>query len=123
MNEEIMTRLARVLVSRTSYTEAYEYEKKILSIRSTEPHLFLITNLAWQLRDITPAYEYATQYVRQHPRNIDILWIRSQVAIELGHRREAIDDLIRLKHLSPYNTEIGDLIQKLVTEEEMAKNF
>ena len=66
---------------------------------------------------------YARMYLKQYPHNPDILWLYSQSQVTNGERRDAIDTLIKLKNLTPYNQEIADLIQKLVTEEELAGNF
>ena len=54
----------------------------------------------------------------------DMLALLSESQIVLGKRKEAIETLTKLKNLSPYDApEIGQYIEKLRAEEEMAKNF
>ena len=53
-----------------------------------------------------------------------MLALLSESQIVLGKRKEAIETLTKLKNLSPYDApEIGQYIEKLRAEEEMAKNF
>lgn len=54
----------------------------------------------------------------------DMLALLSESQIVLGKRKEAIETLTKLKNLSPYEAaEISEYIEKLRTEEEMARNF
>ena len=53
-----------------------------------------------------------------------MLRLLSEAELATGRRKDAIQTLIKLKNLSPYSAhEIAETIQKLVAEEEMAKNF
>ncbi len=122
-DEEVLSKLSNNLIILGKYEIAYEIEKKIIGITPSEAHIFIITGLAWELSHQEEALEYARTYLKQFPKNPDILWIKWQAEIALGMRKEAIEDLIKLKHLSPYNAELGELIQKLLMEEEMASNF
>lgn len=119
----MLSKLSNNLIVLRKYPIAYEIEKKIVGLNASEAHLFTITGLAWELEYQEEALEYARTYLKQFPKNPDILWIKGQAEIALGMRKEAIEDLIKLKHLSPYNAELGELIQKLLMEEEMASNF
>ena len=68
-------------------------------------------------------YEYTRKYQKNWPNNPEILTLLAQAEIALGKRLDAIETLKKLKNLTPYNPEILETIQKLVTEEEMAGNF
>ncbi len=121
---EILTRLADVLAMQRKYRVSYEIYKKILGLNGdNEETLYALTHLAAELKEDQELYDFAKGYIKQFPKNPEILWLYSQAQITLGKRREAIETLIKLKNLTPYNQEIVDLIQKLVTEEELAGNF
>ncbi len=121
---EILTHLATDLAMQRKYEVSYEIYKKILSLGGgNEETLYTLTHLASEMDLPLDVTSYARSYLKQYPHNPDILWLYSQSQITNGERRDAIDTLIKLKNLTPYNQEIADLIQKLVTEEELAGNF
>lgn len=121
---EILEKLGNVLIIQRRYEIAIEMYKKILSLSGeTEGTLYILSHLAKEqnLHDI--AYDYARKYQKQWPNNPEILTILAQAEVALGKRKDAIQTLIKLKNLTPYNQEIADMIQKLVLEEELAGNF
>ena len=121
---EVLTHLATDLAMQRKYDVSYELYKKILSLGGeTEECLYTLTHLASEMSLSEDIILYARSYLKQYPHNPEILWIYTQWLISLWHRREAVETLIKLKNLTPYNQEIADLIQKLVTEEELAGNF
>ncbi len=121
---EILEHLATALAMQHRYELAYEIYKKIISLGGeNEEILYTITHLASELSLSDDVYIYAKSYLKQYPRNPEILWLYSQSLIKKWERKEAIETLIKLKNLTPYNQEIVDLIGKLVTEEELAGNF
>ena len=121
---EILMHLAGTLAMQRKYRISYELYRKVLSIQGeTEEILYTLTHLASELGETEDTYEYARSYIKQYPKNPEILWLLSQSQISTGRRKEAIETLIKLKNLTPYSQEIVDLIGKLVTEEEMAGNF
>lgn len=121
---EILTHLADVLAMQHKYKISYELYKKIREISGeNEENMYALIHLAMELDETEDVYQYARSYIKQFPKNPEVLWIYSQAQLKLGKRREAIETLIKLKNLTPYNQEILDLIQKLVTEEELAGNF
>lgn len=121
---EILMHLAGTLAMQRKYRISYELYKKILSLQGeSEEILYTIAHLASELGETEETYEYARFYIKQYPKNPEILWLLSQSQVTLGKRKDAIETLIKLKNLTPYNQEIVDLIGKLVTEEEMAGNF
>lgn len=121
----VLSRLASILVIEKNYTIAYEIYKKILSIWGDEEDtLYILVHLAQEMSLPNDVHTYAKLYLKQWPNNKDILFLYSEAQISLGMRKEAIATLIKLKNLSPYNAhEISDMINKLLTEEEMAENF
>ena len=121
---EVLTHLATDLAMQRKYEVSYELYKKILSLDGErEETLYTLTHLASEMGLVDDVTTYARAYLKQYPHNPEILWLYSQSQIAHGERREAVDTLIKLKNLTPYNQEIADLIQKLMTEEELAGNF
>lgn len=121
---ELFEKLGNVLIIERRYEIALEMYKKILSISGeSEGTLYILTHLSHELWQHDLCYEYSKKYQKQWPNNPEILTILAQTEIALGKRRDAIQTLIKLKNLTPYNQEITDMIQKLVLEEELAGNF
>lgn len=121
---EILEHLATSLAMQRRYEVAYELYKKVLDLGGeSEEILYTLSHLASELSIPEDIYTYAKSYLRQYPRNPEILWLYTQALISRGERKEAVETLIKLKNLTPYNQEIVDLIGKLVTEEELAGNF
>jgi tetratricopeptide (TPR) repeat protein len=121
---EILTHLATDLAMQRKYDVSYELYKKILSLGGeNEETLYTLAHLASEMDLPDDVTLYARVYLKQYPHNPEILWLYSQSQIAHGERREAVETLIKLKNLTPYNQEIADLIQKLMTEEELAGNF
>ena len=121
---EILDHLATSLAMQNRYEVSYELYKKVLALSGeNEDILYTLTHLSSELSLPEEVYKYAKSYLKQYPKNPEILWLYSQALITKSERREAIETLIKLKNLTPYNQEIVDLIGKLVTEEELAGNF
>ena len=121
---EILNHLATSLAMQHRYEVSYELYKKVLTLSGeNEEILYTLTHLASELSLPEEVYEYGRSYLKQYPRNPEILWLYAQSLISRWERKEAIETLIKLKNLTPYNQEIVDLIGKLVTEEELAGNF
>ncbi len=121
---EILIHLADALAMQHNYEVSYELYKKVLSLGGeTEEILYTLSHLSSELSLPEETYEYSRNYIKKYPKNPEILWLFAQSQIALSHRKDAIETLIKLKNLTPYNQEILDLIQKLVTEEELAGNF
>ncbi len=121
---EILEKLGNVLIIQRRYEIALEMYKKIISLTwETEGTLYILSHLAKELEQFEIAYDYTRKYQKQWPNNPEILTILAQAEVALGNRKDAIQTLIKLKNLTPYNQEISDMIQKLVLEEELAGNF
>ena len=121
---QILEKLANILIIQKRYEIALALYQKIVDLSSeTEGNLYIMTHLASELGQTEEKYEYAKRYQKKYPNNPDILGLLAQAEIELWYRQDAIQTLIKLKNLTPYNHEITEMITKLVTEEELANNF
>ena len=121
---EILERLANILIIEKRYDLALEIYKKIVSLSGeTEWSLYIMTHLAYELGHDEELYAYARRYQKNWPNNPDILTLLAHSEISLGERQAAIQTLIKLKNLTPYNNEIMETIAKLTMEEELAGNF
>ena len=121
---EVLNHLATVVAMQRKFEVSYELYKKILSLTGeTEDVLYTLTHIAAELNLTEDIYNYSKLYLKQFPKNPEILWLYSQAQITKADRKWAIETLIKLKNLTPYNQEIVDLISKLVTEDELAGNF
>lgn len=121
---EILERLANILIIEKRYELALEIYKKIITITGeTEWSLYIMTHLAHELHHDEELYAYARRYQKNWPNNPDILTLLAEAEIAIGERQSAIQTLIKLKNLTPYNNEIMETIAKLKMEEELAGNF
>ncbi len=124
-DEDILRHLANNLIITKKTSIAYEIYKKILTLHGDEENtLYMLANIARELEDFSDVYQYSRQYLKNWPMDKDMLSLLSESQIILGKRKEAIETLVKLKNLSPYDAaEIQQYIDKLITEEEMSKNF
>lgn len=121
---EILEKLANVLIVEKKYHIASEIYKKIhSSTGNTETTLYMLAHISNTLEDHHSTLTYAKQYVLQWPKNPEIISLLANVQVILGHRRDAIETYKHLKNLTPYSSEISEILQKLLIEEELANNF
>lgn len=122
---EILKHLANNLIVTKKIDIAYEIYKKILTLGGDEENsLYMLANIARELEDFSDVYQYSRLYLKNWPKDKDMLSLLSESQILLGKRKEAIETLIKLKNLSPYDAaEIQEYIDKLVMEEERSKHF
>jgi len=121
---EILEKLANILIIQKRYEIALALYQRIVELSTeTEGNLYIMTHLASELGKDEEKYTFAKRYQKKYPNNPDILTLLAQAEIVLGYRQDAIQTLIKLKNLTPYNHEITETIAKLVTEEELANNF
>ncbi|MBS9784084.1 tetratricopeptide repeat protein [Candidatus Gracilibacteria bacterium] len=122
---EILKSLADVLIIKKKYKVAAALYEKLLSLsEEKEEILFVLSHLSYELKDMENLYRFTRLYLKQWPKNKEILDLEAKAQIHLGKRKDAIETLIKLKTLSPYNTnEIQEMIEKLVAEEEMNQHF
>lgn len=124
-DEQILGRLANVLIIFKEWNIAYEIYKKILTLGGDKENtLFMLVNIAKEIEDYSDVYQYARAYLKEWPNDKDMLASLSEAQIRLGKRKEAIETLIKYKNLSPYEAqEIQAYIDQLIIEEEHSKNF
>ncbi|MBC7498726.1 hypothetical protein H7170_03730 [Candidatus Gracilibacteria bacterium] len=121
---EILEKLANVLIVEKKYMIASEIYKKILTLTgNTETTLYMLTHISNTLEDSQSTLQYAKQYVLQWPKNPEIIALLATTQARLGLRRDAIETYKTLKNLTPYSSEITEILQKLLLEEELAGNF
>jgi Tfp pilus assembly protein PilF len=123
-NTEILEKLGNVLIIQKRYEIAMELYKKIIVLDGeTEGALYILVHLSHELKMVDETYLYGKKYLKRWPNTPEILTLLWQAEVSLGKRQDAIQTLIKLKNLTPYNHEISEMIQKLVMEEELAGNF
>ncbi len=121
---EILEKLANVLIVEKKYTIASEIYKKILvSTGNTETTLYMLTHISNTLENRESTLKYAKQYILQWPKNPEIISLLANTQVALWLRRDAIETYKNLKNLTPYSSEITEILQKLLIEEELANNF
>lgn len=121
---EILERLGNILIIQKRYDIAFEIYKKIVDISwESEWTLYIMTHLVHELGHQEELYAYARRYQKNWPNNPEILGLLAESEIALWERASAIQTLIKLKNLTPYNNEIMQTIAQLTMEEELAGNF
>ncbi len=79
---EILEHLATSLAMQHRYELSYELYKKVLSLTGeNEEILYTLTHLASELSQSEDVYTYAKSYLKQYPRNPEILWLYTQALI------------------------------------------
>lgn len=79
---EILEHLATSLAMQRRYEVAYELYKKVLDLGGeSEEILYTLSHLASELSIPEDIYTYAKSYLRQYPRNPEILWLYAQSLI------------------------------------------
>ncbi len=121
---EILEKLANILIIERRYDIALEIYRKIVSLAwETEWSIYIMAHLSHELGHHEELYAYTKRYQKSWPNNPEILALLAEAEIALGERQSAIQTLIKLKNLTPYNAEIMETIAKLTMEEELAGNF
>ena len=79
---EVLNHLATVLAMQRKFQVAYELYKKIQSLTGdTEEILYTLAHLASELSLQEEVYAYSKSYLKQYPKNPEILWLYSQSQI------------------------------------------
>ena len=121
---EIYLKLWFVLSVQAKYEVAYEIYKKLHSIDEANIEAIeMLANLSHHLSFFEDSKVHAKKFLKNNPRNIDIIYLQSLNHINLSERQEALEMLNKVKALEPYNTKVLDLIEKVKLELEMEKNF
>ena len=123
-DKEIYSKLWIALSMQTKYEAAFETYKQLLELDLDSPNtILMLAHIAHELKQHEEAYDYAKMYLKQFPHHPEMLWIVTHACIDQKMRSEALEYLIKLRNISPRNSEVIELIEKLRTEETLAQNF
>lgn len=121
---EIYLKLWFVLSVQAKYEVAYEIYKKLHFIdESNIEAIEMLANLSHHLSYFSDSKQHAKKFLKNNPRNIDIIYLQALNHINLCERQDALEMLNKVKQLEPYNGKVLDLIDKLKLELELEKNF
>lgn len=123
-DSEIYMKLGFALSMQGKYEIAYEIYRKLHAVTGgNDESVDMLANLAYQLERFPDALAYSKEYVKRHPRNIEMLNIVASCQINLGERRDALETLEKLRIIDPYNARVREFSQKLAIELELEGNF
>lgn len=121
---EIYLKLWFILSIQSKYEVAFEIYKKLHSLdKNNVEAIEMLANLAHHLWNYEDSKTYSKIFLKKSPRNIDILYLQSLNLINLEERKEALETLLKVKQLEPYNVKVNELVEKLKLEIELEKNF
>lgn len=113
-DSDIYERLGETLMKQEKYDIAYEVYSKLIGFTSdVEKVIFPLTFVTFHLGKMEEVLEYGKQYLHNHPYDPDILWVVAQAEAALGEREDALERLTKLRQLSPYDTTITDMIERV----------
>lgn len=121
---EIYMKLGFALSMQAKYEIAFEIYRKLHTLTSgSDEAVEMLANLAYQLERFEEARNSAKEYLRSHPRNIEMLNLLASSQANLGERREALETLEKLRVVDPYNAKIREFAEKIALELELEGNF
>lgn len=121
---EIYMKLGFALSMQAKYEIAFEIYRKLHAITDgADEAIEMLANLAYQLERYEEARNSAKEYLRNHPRNVEMLNLLAFSQANLGERREALETLDKLRVIDPYNAKIREFAEKLALELELEGNF
>lgn len=121
---EIYMKLGFALSMQAKYEIAFEIYRKLHSITDgADEAVEMLANLAYQLERYEEARNSAKEYLRNHPRNVEMLNLLAFSQANLGERREALETLDKLRVIDPYNAKIREFAEKIALELELEGNF
>lgn len=121
---EIYLKLWFILSVQGKYEVAYEIYKKLHSIdESNIEAIEMLANLWHHLWYFEDSKVFAKKFLKNNPRNIDILYLQALNYMNLHERLNALEMLNKVKTLEPYNVKVNELIEKVGLEIELEKNF
>ncbi|MBP8016505.1 hypothetical protein KAZ01_00710, partial [Candidatus Gracilibacteria bacterium] len=124
LDTEIYLKLGFVLSVQGKYEVAYEIYKKLYSIDENNIEAIeMLANIAHHLGLYEDSKKYAKLFLKNNPRNLDILYLQSINYINLNEKKEALEFLAKVKVIEPYNLKVNELISKLELELELADHF
>ncbi len=121
---EIYLKLGFALSMQTKYEIAFEIYKKLHAITGgSDEAVEMLANLAYQLERYEEARNSAKEYLKKHPRNVEMLNLLASSQANLGERKEALETLEKLRVIDPYNSKIREFAEKIALELELEGNF
>ena len=121
---EIYMKLGFALSMQAKYEIAFEIYRKLHAITDgADEAIEMLANLAYQLERYEEARNSAKEYLRNHPRNVEMLNLLAFSQANLGERREALETLDKLRVIDPYNAKIREFAEKIALELELEGNF
>lgn len=123
-DSEIYMKLGFALSMQTKYEIAFEIYKKLHSITDgSDEAVEMLANLAYQLERYEEARNSAKEYLKKHPRNVEMLNLLASSQANLGEREAALETLEKLRVIDPYNSKIREFAEKISLELELEGNF
>ena len=121
---EIYMKLGFALSMQGKYEIAFEIYRKLHSITDgSDESVEMLANLAYQLERFEDSRNSAKEYLKKHPRNVEMLNLLASSQANLGERREALETLEKLRVIDPYNARIREFAEKISLEIELEGNF
>lgn len=123
-DSEIYMKLGFALSMQTKYEIAFEIYKKLHAITGgSDEAVEMLANLAYQLERYEDARNSAKEYLKKHPRNVEMLNLLASSQANLGEREAALETLEKLRVIDPYNSKIREFAEKISLEIELEGNF
>ncbi len=123
-DSEIYMKLGFALSMQTKYEIAFEIYKKLHAITDgSDEAVEMLANLAYQLERYEEARNSAKEYLKKHPRNVEMLNLLASSQANLGEREAALETLEKLRVIDPYNSKIREFAEKISLELELEGNF
>lgn len=91
------------------YTLAFELNNENMEVLDT------LANLWLELRKYKKALKYSNLFLKQRPRDSEKLWIKGFCHEALWDSEEAIHTYRKLLEVQPYNSEVQDRIEQLLS--------
>lgn len=121
---EIYMKLGFALSMQGKYEIAFEIYRKLHAITDgSDEAVEMLANLAYQLERFEESRNSAKEYLRKHPRNVEMLNLLASSQANLGERKEALETLEKLRVIDPYNARIREFAEKIALELELEGNF
>lgn len=121
---DIHKKLGFVLSLQWRYEIAHKIYTKAFELNDSDQDILeMLSNLSFHVWLYEEAKFYSKLFLKNKPRNTEILTVLAYSQIKLEEREEALEILKKIKDMDPYNQEIEDIIEKLKTEMELSKNF
>jgi len=121
---DIYLKLWFLLSIQNKFEVAFEIYKKLHYLdKANMEAIEMLANIGHHLWYYEDSRLFAKIFLKKNPRNVDMLYLQSLNLINLEDRIEAVEMLKKVRQLEPYNVKVNELMDKLLLEIELAKNF